>query len=60
MNCSECKRELKLYERDEQKGWLIMRCEYCGLYYHYKRGWGDKWKLVKSSKLIYMNEKAAR
>ena len=60
MNCSECAKELSLYEKDEQKGWLIMRCNTCGLFFYYKRGWGDKWKLIKTSKLIYMTEKATR
>jgi len=60
MNCSECAKELTLYEKDEKKGWLIMRCNTCGLFFYYKRGWGDKWKLVKTSKLIYMTEKATR
>jgi predicted amidophosphoribosyltransferase len=60
-NCSQCQRELKLYEKDERRGWLIMRCDSCGLNYHYKKGsFGDKWKLVKTSQLLYMTEKAAR
>lgn len=60
MKCDQCGKELALYERDEQKGWLIMRCDTCGLNYHYKRGWRDKWRLIKTSKLMYMTEKAAR
>ena len=41
---------------------MIMRCDSCGLYYHYKKqGWpSNEYKLVKTSKLIYMTEKAAR
>jgi len=59
-NCTQCGREIKIYDKDEQKGWLIMRCDYCGLNYHYKRGWGNKWTLRKTSKLLYMSEKAAK
>lgn len=60
MNCSQCQEELTLYEKDEQKGWMIMRCDSCGLNFYYKRGWHDTWKLIKTSKLIYMTERAAR
>lgn len=62
MNCSQCQKELTLYEKDERHGWMIMRCDSCALYYHYKKqGWpSNEFKLVKTSKLIYMTERAAR
>lgn len=61
-NCSECAKELTLYEKDEKKGWLIMRCNTCGLFFYYKKqGWpSNEFKLVKTSKLIYMTERATR